>query len=552
MTANGSSSSATNRPELEVDLVATGRLPPIPTALLEGRDADLLEPLRFLGSGDPAPLLEGDPPPVDRSELAAGLATANAAYGHPAAERLAERLADPATRVVVTGQQPGLYGGPLLTLTKMAAAVRWAEAIEAAGKPAVAVFWVATEDHDWAEVAQATLLGRDGPETFDLGPDPSPLLPVGMRSLGDTLNEVEERISEVHHHAAGLELARRWYRPDARVGEAFCRLMVNLLGKRAPLMLDSMLPAVKQVSKPWLLRLVERRDEVAQALAEAEAEVIERGYLLQVKPQPGLSPLFLLRAMERRRIAWSDDGAYTLRGDEGEPRPLAELLATLEENPSVVSPGVLARPAVQDAILGTTLQVMGPAELSYMSQVRAVYPALGIATPWTSLRPQAMLLGERQASYLAELGISLDELFATAKGQGALDRLLVTKLGGDFVAPVKRRVDELVEGLRPAVLELDKNLEKPWRKTRDQIGRNLEQLAVKVAAAEARRHQVWGRRLEQLQRACLPGGSLQERKLTVIHFLNRLGTGFADEFCSRLALDPGWLRLIRMSSGGPS
>ena len=132
MTANGSSSSADGRPELDrLDLVASQRLPPIPLALLDGREADLLAPIRFLQPGErpgsvpdtvPRDTVSQDAAP--RAALAAALGDANEAYGNSRARVLAEKLADPRTRVVVTGQQAGIYGGPLLALTKMAAALR--------------------------------------------------------------------------------------------------------------------------------------------------------------------------------------------------------------------------------------------------------------------------------------------------------------------------------------------------------------------------------------------------------------------------------------------
>ncbi len=550
MTANGSSSSATSPPELGLDLLG-GRLPPLPTAFLDGRDLDLLAPLSFLDPARPSAALP-DPPAVDRARLAGALATANAAYGHPDAERLAEALADPETRVVVTGQQPGLYGGPLLTLTKMAAAVRWAERMSDLDLPAVAVFWVATEDHDWAEAAQATLATAAGPHPLDLGDDPSPLLPLGMRTFGSGLGELQERVGRDlgAEEAAKLRYAGRWYRPDARFGEAFCRLMVHLLGPRAPLMLDSMLPELKRQQQPWLRRLVDRRREVDAALLAADREIEARGYPLQVQPQPGMSPLFLLHGRERRRIEWRgagapDDDGWALRGVEGSAAPIDRLHRILDDNPSVVSPGVLARPAIQDAVLGTTLQVMGPSELSYMAQVRAIYPVLGIEPPATSLRPQAMVVEDRHTGYLEELGISLEEL-----SKEPLDRLLAAKLGEDFVAPVRQGIDELVAGLRAPVVELDRSLERPWQKTRDQIGRNLDQLATKVAAAVGRRNDVWRRRLEQVHRASFPGGALQERTLSVVHFVNRFGPDFAPELLQRLDLDPRRLQAMRMKPGG--
>jgi bacillithiol biosynthesis cysteine-adding enzyme BshC len=545
VTANDSSSSATGRSRpAELGLDLAGRLPPLPAAFLAGRDLDLLAPLRFLA---PGALPAGEPPRVDRAELAAALATANAAYGHPEAERLAERLADPATRVVVTGQQPGLYGGPLLTLTKMTAAVRWAEELTAAGKPAVAVFWVATEDHDWAEAAQATLADKSGPRKFDLGDDPAPLMPLGMRTLGPALTAATAAMAGAlggEDAAPSLRDAGRWYRPDARIGEAFCRYMVALLGARAPLMLDSMLAEMKRLQRPWLLRLVDRRREVEEALAKADREIEARGYPLQVAPQPGMSPLFLLHRRERRRIEWLPGDRYALRGLDGSAAPIDRLRQTIEDNPAVVSPGALARAAVQDALLGTTLQVMGPSELSYLAQASAVYEVLEIEAPWTCLRPQAMVVEERQARYLDELGVSLDELVGSA---GDLDALLTEKLGADFVSPVKGRIEEVLDALRGPILELDPTLEKPWERTRDQIGRAFDQLAAKAAAAVSRRHDVWRRRLEQVSQACVPGGALQERVLSVIWFVHRFGPGFAVELGSRLGLDPRRLQGFVMS-----
>jgi uncharacterized protein YllA (UPF0747 family) len=78
----------------------------------------------------------------------------------PALEAAA-RLARPGTVAVVTGQQAGLFGGPLYTLLKAVTAVQLARWVEAELRtPAVPIFWVESEDHDWAEVRSATLLDR--------------------------------------------------------------------------------------------------------------------------------------------------------------------------------------------------------------------------------------------------------------------------------------------------------------------------------------------------------------------------------------------------------
>jgi bacillithiol synthase len=565
VTANASSSSVGSLPDaLRVDLVAAGLLPPLPRAFLGGSDLDLLAPLRFLAPGQlpsiaASPAARAGPAGAgSRAELAAALLASNRAYGHLGADGACKRLADPATRVVVAGQQPGLFGGPLMTFAKLVAAARWAAALEAAGEPAVAVFWVATEDHDYAEVASATVLTADGPRGFDLGPDTQPLLPVGMRALSPAVTEVLRAIAEAvpaERYAEWLRTLARWYQPDARFGEAFCRVMAHMLGSRCPLLLDAMHPALKQAEKPWLARLIERRGQLAAALASQDAAVQARGYELRVNPQPGASPLFLLRHGQRRRIEWRGDEGFALRGTDGADRTagaggaddkagaggVGELLRILDENPSVVSPGVLARPAVADAVLGTTLQVLGPGELSYMPQAAAVYGVLEIAAPYVALRPQTLVLDPGKAQHLEGAGLTLAALLGD---RAHLDRTLAERAGGDFVAPVRGRIAAALDELRAPALEADPNLERPLAKTREQVLRAVDLFAEKAMPSLARRDELQSRRVEALRQLCLPGGKPQERVICAAHFQGKYGDRLADSFWEQLELDPTRLAVI--------
>jgi bacillithiol biosynthesis cysteine-adding enzyme BshC len=527
-----------------VELSASGLLPPLPVSYLAGRDRDLLDPLRLLPPGEPLPRAGAASPPPDRRELARALGVANEAYGHPRAGELARRLADPATRVVVTGQQPGLFGGPLYALTKMVAASRWAAEIEERGEPAVAVFWVATEDHDFDEVASTVLPGHREAERFTLGTDPDPLMPVGMRTLGPELErvyrEIRESLEGGDRFEGWLALLGRFYRPDARFGEAFCRLMTALLGEATPLLLDSMLPEVKAAQRPWLARLVERREAVEEALEAADREVRRRGYELQVEPQRGLSPLFLLHRGERRRIEWTGPG-WSLRGRGDAGGTVAELAERIEENPAAVSPGVLARPAVQDAILGTSLHLMGPAELSYMTQVAAVYPVLGIEAPWVTLRPHMLILESHQVEQMEEVDVTLEDLLGERE---ALERKLAQRAGGNPVEAAQGTVETLLEDLRQPLLTLDPNLERPWEKTRDHVLRGLSTLAGKVTTAMARRDEIQARRLDRLREACLPLGRPQERVISASFFAAKYRDRFPGQVWEQMDLDPRRLQVV--------
>jgi bacillithiol synthase len=574
VTANASSSSVGSLPDaLRVDLVAAGLLPPLPRAFLGGGDLDLLAPLRFLAPGQ-LPSIAASPAAgarpggaaggQSRAELAAALLATNRSYGHLGADSACKRLADPATRVVVAGQQPGLFGGPLMTFAKLVAAARWAAALEAAGEPAVAVFWVATEDHDYAEVASATVLTAEGPRSFDLGPDTQPLLPVGMRALSPAVTEVLRAIAEAvpgDRYAEWLRTLARWYQPEARFGESFCRVMAHMLGSRCPLLLDAMHPALKRAEKPWLARLIERRGQLAAALARQDAAVQARGYELRVNPQPGASPLFLLRHGQRRRIEWRGDEGFALRGTDGADRPAGanraegaagaedkagaggvdELLRILDENPSVVSPGVLARPAIADAVLGTTLQVLGPGELSYMPQAAAVYGVLEIPAPYVTLRPQTLLLDPGKAQHLEGAGLTLADLLGD---RSRLDRTLAERAGADFVAPVRGRIAAALDELRAPALEADPNLERPLAKTREQVLRAVDLFADKAMPSLARRDELQSRRVEALRQLCLPGGKPQERVVCAAHFQGKYGDRLAASFWEQLELDPTLLAVI--------
>ncbi len=533
-----------------LDLLASGRLPPLAAAFLSGRDVDLLAPLA-LQPHDQLPPPPAGPVP-DRRELAQALEAANTAYGHPGAGELATRLADPATRVVVTGQQPGLFGGPLYSLSKAVAAARWAAQLEAAGQPAVALYWVASEDHDYAEVARAVVAGPSAAAAVQLGEDPEPLAPVGMRKLGANVATALAEIHAMHGDAtprgegwrAWWSEVGQWYRPEAHFGEAFSRLMVRMLGPRCPLMLDALLPQLKVAERPWLRRALERRVEVSAALAAAAKRVQDRGYSPQVRPQREVSPLFVLDQGQRRRVEWTaqEKGDWRLRGSE-RAGSIAELLELLEEDPMAVSPGALARPAIQDAVLGTTLQVLGPGEISYMAQAAALYPVLKVAPPRSALRPQLLVLSEKERGWLSELGLSLEELTGDQK---QLERRLAEAVGSDPTVSLREELSARFEALTPRVLAVDASLEKPWNKTRDSVGRSLENFATRLAAAAARTDEVRARRLEKLRQAVLPMGKPQERTLCSASLFARFGDQFGEKVFEQLGLNPRTLHLLTL------
>jgi bacillithiol biosynthesis cysteine-adding enzyme BshC len=515
---------------------------------VEGRHLDLLSPLGFVAPGR-MPELEAHA--GERARIAADLERANVSYGHPRARELAQRFADPGTLVIVAGQQAGLFGGPLYTLTKMAGAALWAERLEGAGRRAVAAFWVATEDHDYAEVARAGMLGPDGPRALELGPDPAPLEPVGMRTLGPDLAGALEAARALYPRSRGgdaWELLEATYRPDARFGEAFGKLMVGLLGGRAPLLLDSMLPSLKRAQRPWLRRAVERRHEVVAACGRQAERIASAGRALQVGDDAQAAPLFVVAAGQRRRVLWDGERRFTLRGVDAPARDVAELLELIEDNPAVVSPGVLLRPPVQDATLGTALMLMGPGELAYLAQAAPLYTVLEVAAPRVALRPQMLVLDRKQRAHLASLGLTLDDLL---RAEREVHALLAAGGTAETIEALRASTLGELDRLKSSVLEVDAGLARPFEKTREQIERALELFGDKVSAAVVRRDDIVRARFDALRAACLPGGAPQERALATAHFALRHGLGFGAAVLAQLDVASDAVQIVDPDAMAP-
>lgn len=507
------------------DLCACGLLGDLPRRFLDGRDLDLLDPLRFVlpGAEDRVTAPPGGPAP-DRAPLAAALAEANERYGHPGAAALADALADPATLVVITGQQCGLGAGPLFTLTKAAACVLWAEELTRRGRPAVPLFWMASEDHDYAEVARG-YFPPAGPEALTLGEDPAPLVPVGGRHLGSAAAALLSRVRDAapnDEYRRRLDDCRDDLAPERCFTESFARLMARFLGERCPLLVDSQLPALKAASAPALRRLIERRREVDDALESAAAELRSRGARLPVRSRRGEAPLFLIDdAGERRRVVWTGNGGFELRG--GAAGEVDGLLDALDRQPGSLSPGVLARPAVQDAAFGTALTILGPGELAYMTQARALYAELDVPAPAIVLRPQVVLLGARERRWLDGLEEEGIDLAAVLSGSDELDRILASRQGLGFLAAASEKIDAAIEDLAAGHASVDRNLAAGWEKTGANLRRSLARFERRVVAAAARRDDVLRGRVMRLREHCLPNGKLQEREFTSLHCLASYG-----------------------------
>lgn len=431
-------------------------------------------------------------------------------------KRSIERLAAGAV-AVITGQQATLFAGPNYTILKAITAIKLAKALDAAGVPAVPVFWVAAEDHDFQEIESASVLDRDSGLTHvrvDLAnPESSP---VGWLKLGsDVSAAISTCLSSLptsEFQPQLRELLECSYSPGVSPVDAFSRMLEKLFEGSGLILANPLNPELRVLAQPTLLDVVRENSRIRAAVQARGRELSEAGYHEQVKVDNNFTGLFAYRGNSRQAL-----------------RP-EELRQDLQ-----LSANVLVRPVMQDAIFPTATYIGGPAEVAYFAQAAAVYDALGRQIPPVFPRISATVLESRVSRALTKYGIDfLDAL----RGRDFLRRKAVASVHGvEVFDTVREKIGAELDELGPALNAVDPTLTGALDTSRQKIMHQVEALRTKFVNAEARRNDTLERHLEAIGNSIFPEKKLQERVLNITSFLVRYGFGFTRRLEEALSLN---------------
>jgi bacillithiol biosynthesis cysteine-adding enzyme BshC len=330
----------------------------------------------------------------------------------PASRERLERVVEDGGFFVTTGQQPGLFGGPLFTLYKALTAVRLAHTLEdALDVPVAPLFWVASEDHDLDE-ANHTALIESQHELVLLrihGREPTdPQLPLYIEKLGDQVEEalgtLDASTPPTASKAVLLELLRSHYRPGRTVARAFTDLLEVLLAPFDLLLVDAHHPALKALSAPILLRELERQEEHETRLREQTQRLLDAGYHAQVEVADRTANVSLLSSQGRDRLVQTGAETFVTRR-AGESFGLDELRALMEREPARFSPNVLLRPVVESSVFPVLAYVAGPGEIAYFAQLRGLFQAYSMEPPLIYPRWSGLLIEPKISKVLDKFGL---------------------------------------------------------------------------------------------------------------------------------------------------
>src|SRR6202789_468019 len=443
-----------------------------------------------------------------------------------------ERLRQGAA-AVVTGQQVALFGGPLLTLLKAATAIRKAEdATKASGREHVPIFWLASEDHDLAEVDQVALLSKSGVEKLELGLKAARPLPVGALAVDGGSHGGLQALESALNHASELlgwapicDVLRECYAPGATLAGAFGRLLTKVFAAQGLIVMDAASRAFHAMGAGVLRAALERADELEDALLVRSQELEAASYHAQVLVTADHSLLFLIDAETGARVPLrrAAEGAWKAGVRDYSSGVLLEVLSAEPERPC---PNALLRPVFQDAILPTAAYVGGPAEVAYFAQSEVLYSGiLGRVTPVLP-RLMATLIEPGIAATMAPHEVEFPQVLESKAAEALALRLGARAMpieGKRRVAAVGNAMDAelvaLTEYMTAMSADLGRSAEVSASKMRYQMNR-LRNMAAKF---ELQKQASLNKHAMAIMLNLYPDGHLQERLLGGVWFLARYG-----------------------------
>ena len=465
--------------------------------------------------------------PVHRQALVAALRSQNASGGGDATASKLDLLSRPDTVVVATGQQVGLYGGPVFALYKALTAIELARKLRDSGQPAVAVFWLATEDHDLAEIDHTWLLNAGArPARIQVKAPHREDQPVGSVVIEDTaLDQVRSHLDGLPFAEEAITLARESYPAGISFRDGFRTLLGRLVPNDGLIFLDPMDPAIRQLAAPLFDQALERADELNQALRERCDALEAAGYHAQVRVTPETSLLF--RIDKDRRIVLKK----TKRGYEGggQFHSVEDLRAKLAREPQEFSPNALLRPVTQDFLLPTAAYVAGPAEVAYLAQAGVIYERLLGRMPVVLPRLSVTVLDSKAERLLSKYGLAPADCFqAEAELRRRIADHLIPEGLDKQLETSQTQIEKALENAHRALTSFDPTLGQALDNTSKKMLYQFGKIRSKAAQEGLRRDSRAEGDAAYLASLVYPERSPQERVYSVLSFYARYGPEFVD------------------------
>ncbi|MCG8608399.1 bacillithiol biosynthesis cysteine-adding enzyme BshC [bacterium] len=452
---------------------------------------------------------------------------------------------------VVTGQQTGLFTGPLLTiykaLTTIKLAVRLNRTCEGCYVP---IFWLASDDHDFREVNHINLLNKNNQvsQLTYAGYDADRRTPVSAIEVNAQISSVLELLESATHpsgfKSTVLDLLAAVYEPGAGFSKAFGMLLTHLFKSFGLILIDASDPRIKAFGASIFKEEIARKSPSTNAAQETSKRLLDLGYHNQVNVQSNVLNLFFVDG-ERQTIE-SRESIFSLKGSDRE-FTLDELLKKLQDQPDSFSPNVLLRPIFQDSLLPTVAYVAGPAEIAYYAQMKGVFDSFELTMPIIYPRKRITLLEPKIEKVLDSYDLSVSDLW------GNEDHLIKQIVKAKLPQTLEKRIENAslcvnknLQALEDVVVEFEPTLVNTMENVKGRISGQMEVLEKKILQAYKKRNEVIHLQIKKAKNNLYPTNEAQERILNIVPFLIKHGFGFVDQLYEAMNISDFDHQVIRI------
>ncbi|TVQ65649.1 MAG: bacillithiol biosynthesis cysteine-adding enzyme BshC [Balneolaceae bacterium] len=449
-----------------------------------------------------------------------------------------EKLRNPNTLTVVTGQQLTLFGGPLFTVYKIVTSILWARKLEnLTSRPVVPVFWMADEDHDFEEASFIGLF--EGQELvkkrlLDAGHSGKRVSDTVLgTAFDDFRDEAGKLLFETDFKKEVSALLDSSYSSGCTFGEGFGKLILSLFGKHGLILAGSNRKEIKKLLAEPLKRSVECHEQIYSDLTDTSAKLMAAGYHSQVQVQP--TNLFYIHKDDRRERIQLENDRWTVK-EAGIAWSKSELLMEIDLEPEKFSPNVFLRPVLQNFVVPAAVYVAGPGEIAYYAQMRKIYSHFDLKMPLILPRFSVTLRESAIQKYMEELPFRLEQYSQRIEDLEAAfisrsDTLDLEELFSEW----KNSTSSVSASYTERVSSVDSTLEATADKALALYHSELDKLKGKMYRSLKETEKVNIQRIHRIQAQLYPGRNLQEREVAFIWFMNKYGIQLWDQLLTLLS-----------------
>lgn len=486
--------------------------------------------------------------PRDRDTLANVLLDQNTTWGlQEHTKENIEKLRDPESVVVITGQQLGLFMSPMYIPYKTLTTLLLAKKLEKElGRPVVPVFWLAGEDHDFEEVASFKLPNKPKPTRFVYAPEKNGAGPVGRMPLTADITQILDGVEKMLPASVNkkdvLAFLRDVYKPGTTFRDAFAKMIGRLFEDTGLVIASVDDPRLKKLCIPLFQKEVADFPAVTSAM-EATSKVLEEKYHAQVQINP--TNLFMMNDTARYPID-AVENAFHPRGSD-QTFDAVSLSNLIGDKPELFSPNVILRPIVQDVLFPTISYIAGPGEIAYYAQCKPAYAWANIPMPVIFPRASISLIEPaiQKAMDAFELPLTafkedapkLFRKYAIEHLELDLDKLFTSSTD---------HVEKAIQQLSEAVTSWEASLQKTAGSTRQTLLKDLDRFKEQIIKAQKRKLSHASRRIETIHAHLFPEGKLQERSISPLYFLNQYGLDFFKSLMKDISIDTTSHQVIKL------